>query len=63
MGGEYQAGGIGRTIQWSKDTTGLFTPETYRSDERRSNILRVRQHVAEKITDETAAELITTSFA
>ena len=63
MGGEYQAGGIGRTIQWSKDTTGLFTPETYRSDERRSNILRVRQNVAEKIIDETAAELITTSYA
>jgi hypothetical protein len=62
-GGEYQAGGIGRTIQWSKDTTGLFTPETYRSDERRSNILRVRQHTAEKIVDETAAELIATSFA
>jgi len=63
QGGEYQAGGIGRTIQWSKDTTGLFTPETYRSDERRSNIMRVRQHVAEKIIDETAAELITTSYA
>jgi len=62
-GGEYQAGGIGRTIQWNKDTTGLFTPETYRSDERRSNVLRVRQHVAEKIVDETAAELITTSYA
>lgn len=63
QGGEYQAGGIGRTIQWSKDTTGLFTPETYRSDERRSNVMRVRQHVAEKIIDETAAELITTSYA
>ena len=63
QGGEYQAGGIGRTIQWTKDTTGLFTPETYRSDERRSNILRVRQHTAEKIIDETAAELITTSYA
>lgn len=62
-GGEYQAGGIGRTIQWTKDTTGLFTPETYRSDERRSNILRVRQHVTEKIIDETAAELITTQYA
>jgi hypothetical protein len=62
-GGEYQAGGIGRTIQWTKDTTGLFTPETYRSDERRSNILRVRQHVAEKIIDSTAGELITTSYA
>lgn len=62
-GGEYQAGGVGRTIQWTKDTTGLFTPETYRSDERRSNILRVRQHVAEKVIDETACELITTSYA
>ena len=62
-GGEYQAGGIGRTIQWTKDTTGLFTPETYRSDERRSNILRVRQHVTEKIIDETACELITTSYS
>jgi hypothetical protein len=62
-GGEYTAGGVGRTIQWSKDTTGLFTPETYRSDERRSDILRVRQHTAEKVIDTTACELITTSFA
>lgn len=62
-GGEYTAGGVGRTIQWTKDTTGLFTPETYRSDERRSNILRVRQHTAEKVIDETAAELITTSYS
>lgn len=62
-GGEYTAGGVGRTIQWTKDTTGLFTPETYRSDERRSNILRVRQHTAEKVIDETACELVTTSYA
>jgi hypothetical protein len=62
-GGEYTAGGVGRTIQWTKDTTGLFTPETYRSDERRSNILRVRQHTAEKVIDETACELITTNYA
>ena len=62
-GGEYTAGGVGRTIQWSLDTTGLFTPETYRSDERRSDILRVRQHVAEKVIDTTACELITTSYA
>jgi hypothetical protein len=62
-GGEYQAGGVGRTIQWTKDTTGLFTPETYRDDTRRSNIMRVRQHTAEKVIDATACELITTSFA
>jgi hypothetical protein len=63
QGGEFQAGGVGRTIQWTKDTTGLFTPETYRSDERRSNILRIRQHVAEKVIDTTACELITTSYS
>ena len=62
-GGEWQAGGIGRTIQWTKDTTGLFTPETYRDDRVRSNILRVRQHTAEKIIDSTACELITTSYS
>jgi hypothetical protein len=61
-GGEYTAGGVGRTIQWSKDTTGLFTPETYRSDERRSNIMRVRQTVVEKIIDSTAGTLIATSY-
>lgn len=63
QGGEYQAGGVGRTIQWTRDTTGLFTPETYRDDTRRSNILRVRQHVAEKVIDATASELIITSYA
>lgn len=62
-GGEYPAGGIGRTIQWTRDTTGLFTPETYRDDSRRSNVLRVRQNVAEKIIDETSAELVTTQFS
>lgn len=62
-GGEYTAGGVGRTIQWSKDTTGLFTPETYRSDERRSNIMRVRQTVSEKIIDSTAGTLITTNWS
>jgi hypothetical protein len=63
QGGEYQAGGVGRTIQWSKDTTGLFTPETYRDDSIRSNVLRVRQHVAEKVVDSTCAQLVTTSFS
>ena len=63
QGGEYQAGGVGRTIQWSKDTTGLFTPETYRDDAIRSNVLRVRQHTAEKVIDSTCAALVTTGFA
>lgn len=62
-GGEYQAGGVGRTIQWSKDTTGLFTPETYRDNSRRSNVLRERQHTAEKVIDATCGYLITTNYA
>ena len=61
--GEYEAGGVGRTIQWTKDTTGLFTPETYRDDTRRSNVIRVRQHTAEKIIDETSCELLSTSYS
>ena len=63
QGGEYQAGGCGRTIQWDRDTTGLFTPETYRDDSRRSNILRVRQHTAEKVIDETAGITILTTYS
>jgi hypothetical protein len=62
-GGEYTAGGVGRTIQWTKDTTGLFTPETYRDDKIRSNVLRVRQHTSEKIIDTTCCALVTTSYA
>lgn len=63
IGGDYEAGGTMRTIQWTKDTTGLFTPETYRDDTKRSNILRVRQHTAEKVLDSTTCQLITTSYA
>jgi hypothetical protein len=62
-GGEYTAGGVGRTISWVKDSVGLFTPETYRSDERRSNIIRVRQTVAEKIIDATCGEIITVNIS
>jgi len=61
--GDWSAGGAGRIISWGKDSTGLFTPETYRDDSRRSNVLRVRQTVAEKIIDGTAGELITTSWS
>ena len=62
QGGDFIAGGAGRTIQWTKDTTGLFTPETYRSNEVRSDVLRMRQHTQEVIIDPTCIELITTSY-
>lgn len=63
QGGEFTAGGVGRTIQWTSDTTGLFTPETYRDEAIRSDVLRVRSSMDEKIIDETALELITTSYS
>jgi hypothetical protein len=63
QGGEYTAGGVGRTISWAKDSVGLFTPETYRSDERRSNVIRVRKNVAEKIIDSTAGEIVTVNVS
>lgn len=62
-GGEYQAGGIGRTIMWTQDSAGLFTPETYRDNPKRSDVMRVRQNVAEKIIDSTAGWLINSSYA
>lgn len=61
--GDLQAGGTLRTIQWTKDTTGLFTPETYRDDSKRGNVLRVRQHTSEKVLDTTTCQLVTTSYA
>lgn len=61
-GGDPQAGGAGRTIVWNKEG-GLFVSETYRSEERRSNVVRVRQNTTEKVIDGSAGELITTSYS
>lgn len=61
-GGEFTAGGAARTIVWTKDSEFL-TAETYRDDFRRSDILRVRHAVTEKVIDETSIDLIATSFA
>lgn len=64
QGGDFSTGGAGRTIVWGADTPGgLFVTETYRSEDRRSDIVRVRQNTDEKIVDQTAGELITTSWA
>lgn len=60
--GEVMDGGAGRTFYWSADSE-LFTTETYRDESRRSNVVRVRQHVSEKIIDADAGQLITTQFA
>lgn len=61
-GGDFMAGGAGRTIVWNPEG-GVLVSETYRSEERRSDVVRVRQNTAEKVVDGTAGELITTSYA
>jgi hypothetical protein len=50
---------LGRTIHWGEDGSqigGLF--ESYYSDERRSNIVRCRHDVDEKIIYAEAADLL-----
>lgn len=64
--GGFEEGGVGRTITWSGGKTGgtgLFTTETWRDEERRGDMLRVRSYSIEKIIDETAGQLVVTNFA
>jgi hypothetical protein len=61
QGGDFVAGGAGRTLTWTADSSDLFTVETYRDESRRSGVVRVRQHTAEKVVDSTAGQLITWS--
>ena len=60
--GDLLNGGAGRTIVW-REEGGLFVVETYRNEETRSDIVRVRQHTVEKILNTKAGELITTSYS
>jgi hypothetical protein len=62
-GGDFSAMGAGRTIVWSADAPGMFVTETYRSEPRRGDMVRVRMHSAEKIIDATAGELLITNWA
>lgn len=61
-GGDPMAGGAGRTVSWVKDG-GLFVTESYRDEARRSNVMRTRMNVDEKIVDTTSGQLITTSYS
>lgn len=54
-------GGAGFTFVWNAEG-GLWVSESYRDEKRRSNMVRVRQNTAEKITDGTAGTLITTQW-
>lgn len=62
QGGEFTAGGVGRTLVWADDAPGGFISETYRDDARRSNVLRVRMNTAEVVIDANAAVRITTNY-
>ena len=62
-GGEFTAGGIGRTLVWTGDSAGGFVSESYRDDARRSQVLRVRMNTDEVVIDANAAVRITTNFA
>jgi len=62
-GGEFTAGGVGRTLVWTGDAAGGFVSESYRDDARRSQVLRVRMNTDEVIIDPNAAVRITTNFA
>ena len=61
-GGEFTAGGIGRTLVWAADAAG-FVSESYRDEARRSNVLRVRMNTDEVVIDPNAAVRITTDFS
>jgi hypothetical protein len=58
QGGEISGGGFGRTVVWSKDSSGLFTTETYRSEPRRGDMVRVRHHTTEKVVNVNCGVLV-----
>lgn len=63
-GGNYKAGGCGRTIVWDADSPGgLFTTDTYRDEHIRCEVSRVRTHRVEKVIDPTAGLLIATNYS
>jgi len=55
-------GGAGFTFHWNQEG-GLFVTETYRDEPNRSNMVRVRQNVTEKIVDGTSGTLIATQYS
>jgi hypothetical protein len=64
QGGDFSVGGAGRTLVWTGDTGGApFVTETYRDENVRSDVIRVRSNLDEKIVNARAGTLITTQFA
>lgn len=59
-GGDFSAGGAGRTIFWEK-YGNLFTSEEYPEYQRDSAVVRVKGHMIEKVVDPTCGQLVTTN--
>ncbi|MDR0532721.1 MAG: hypothetical protein LBH01_02080 [Verrucomicrobiales bacterium] len=61
--GDFQLGGVGRTLSWRADVPGgLFATETYRDEGRRGDMVRVRCNVDEKVIDEASGVLVETGW-
>jgi hypothetical protein len=57
--GDFNAGGLGRTIIWNNDSPGgLFTSESFRDEQRRGSILRVRSNRTIKVLLTDACQLL-----
>jgi hypothetical protein len=61
QGGDFSAGGAGRTLTWNADAPEHFVTETYREENKRGDVVRVRSNSTEKVVDETAGQIIVTS--
>lgn len=63
QGGDFSAGGAGRTVVWTGDAASVFVTETYRKEDVRSDVIRVRTHTDEKVISTPSGTLITTNWA
>jgi len=61
--GQFNNGGVGRTILWSEDSPTAVVAETYRDEARRSNVIRCRHNTSEKTIDASCLVQIDTSYA
>ncbi|NDE15829.1 hypothetical protein EBZ80_12950 [bacterium] len=58
-GGDFQAGGVGRTLTWNKEVpNGFFQTFTYRDERHKSNRIRVSSYFAPHIVDYYAGRLL-----
>ena len=62
--GDFSLGGAGRSLVWGADVPGgMWSTETWRDEDRRGDMVRVRTHATEKVVDENCGQLITTGYA